>query len=293
MDAIAAFVKNFIGIKYEDIPAAAVEAVRNEVLDSLATAIGGSMKEGVGELVNLIKEWGGTEQSTIIAYGIRCPAPNAAQVNGTMIHALDYDDGNPSALVHVGCVTVSSCFAVAERVGKTSGKEYMTAIALGADLMSRLSLASRPGSNMLMSGWHPTALYGYLGAAGIAGRLLGLDEDRMTNALGIAYHQCAGNMQCIKDGAMTKRMGPGLAAKGGITAALMAERGITGAKNALEGEAGLFNVYHGGDYDVRILTSDLGKRFEVENLGFKPYPCCGHTHAFIDATLSLASKSFI
>jgi 2-methylcitrate dehydratase PrpD len=142
----------------------------------------------------------------------------------------------------------------------------------------------------MIAGWHPTALYGYMGATGMAGRIMGLDEQKMVNAFGIAYHQCAGNMQCIHDGAMTKRMGPGLAAKGGITAALMAERGITGARNSLEGAAGFFNVYHGGDYDRRILTADMGTRFEVENLGFKPYPCCGHTHAHIDATLSLKSR---
>jgi 2-methylcitrate dehydratase PrpD len=290
MDAIYEFVKNFTRIRYEDLSGEAVQAVKNEVLDSLATAIGGASKAGVKELVDLIKEWGGAEQSTIMAYGIKCPTPNAAQVNGAMIHALDYDDGHPAAMAHVGCVTVSTCFAVAERMGKITGKELITTISLGADLMARLSLASRPGKNMLVSGWHPTALYGYLGAAGMAGRIMGLDEEKLANTFGIAYHQCAGNMQCIHDGAMTKRMGPGFAAKGGITAALMAERGITGAKNCLEGDAGLFNVYHGGDYDRKILTADLGTRSEAEGLGFKPYPCCGHTHAHIDATLSLRSR---
>lgn len=290
MDAIFDFVKNFTDVKYNDLPIASVEAAKTEVMDSLATAIGGSPKAGVGELVDIIREWGGSEQSTIIAYGIKCPAPNAAQVNATMIHALDYDDGNPSAMVHIGCVTVSTCFAVAERMGGISGKELITTIALGADFMSRLSLASRPNSNLMACGWHPTALNGFLGAAAMAGRIMGLDEEKMVNALGITYHQCAGNLQSVNDGALTKRMGPGLAAKGGITAALMAERGITGAKNSLEGKFGLFNLYHGGDYDTGILTDGLGKRFEVENLGFKPYPCCGHNHAFIDATLSLMSR---
>jgi 2-methylcitrate dehydratase PrpD len=290
MDVIYDFVKNFTRTRYEDIPNAAVEAAKKEVLDSLATALGGSSKPGVGELVDMIKEWGGNEQSTIIAYGIKCPAPNAAQVNGTMIHALDYDDGHQSALVHIGCVVVPTCFAVAERMGKTSGKEFITAMALGADFLARLGLASRPGSSLVKSGWHPTTLYGYLGAAAMAGRIMGLDEERMVNALGIAYHQCAGNGQCVADGALTKRMGPGLAAKGGITAALMAERGITGAKNPLEGEFGMFNLYHGGDYDAEILTADLGKRFEGVNIGDKPYPCCGFTHSFIDAILSLVSR---
>jgi 2-methylcitrate dehydratase PrpD len=290
MDAIFDFVKNFIGTRYEDIPGTAVAATKNEVLDSLATALGGSSKAGVGELVAMVKEWGGNEQSTIIAYGIRCPAPNAAQVNATMIHALDYDDGHPSALVHIGCLAVSTCFAVAERMGKSNGREFITAMALGADFLARLGLASRPGSSLMRSGWHPTTLCGYLGAAAMAGKIMNLDEEKMVNALGIAYHQCAGNGQCIVDGALTKRMGPGLAVKGGITAALMAERGITGAKNSLEGEFGMFNLYHGGDYGAKTLTADLGKRFEGANVCFKPYPCCGLTHSFIDATLSLMSR---
>jgi len=290
MDAIFDFAKMFTGLRYEDIPRPAVEAAKKSVLDSLATALGGSAQAGVAELVDMVREWGGNEQSTVIAYGIRCPAPDAAQVNGTMIHALDYDDGHQVAQVHIGCVAVSTCFAVAERMGGKNGRELITALTLGPDFMARLGLASRPGGSLIESGWHPTALFGYLGAAAMAGRLMGLDEEKMVNALGIAYHQCAGNSQCVNDGALTKRMGPGLATRGGITAALMAERGITGARNILEGEYGMYQQYHGGDYDAKILTADLGKRFEVVNIGAKPYPCCGFTHAFIDAVLSLRSK---
>ena len=290
MAAITDFVKHFISTRYEDIPAAAIESAKQEVLDSLATALGGSSKPGVGELVDMAREWGGSEQSTIIAYGIKCPAPNAAQVNGTMIHALDYDDGHQVALVHIGCVAVSTCFAVAERMGKTSGKELITAIALGGDFMARLGLASKPGSSALSAGWHPTTLFGHLGAAAMAGRIMGLDEEKMINALGLAYHQCGGAGSGVGDGALAKRMGPGLAARAGVTAALMAERGITGERDPLEGRTGLYNTYMGGDYDPRILTSDLGRRFEGVNIGDKPYPCCGLTHACIDATLALISR---
>ncbi|MEJ2738806.1 MAG: MmgE/PrpD family protein [Dehalococcoidia bacterium] len=290
MDAIYDFVKHFIRTRYEDIPDEAIQAAKIEVIDSIATALGGSTKSGIAELVDMVKEFGGAEQSTVIAYGLKCPAPNAAQVNGTMIHALDYDDGHQGALVHIGCVAVPTCFAISERMGKRSGKEVLTALALGHDFESRLSLASRPGSSLASSGWHPTAIYGYFGAAAMSGILMNFDEEKMINALGIAYHQSAGNGQCVNDGAMTKRMGPGFAARGGITAAIMAEKGITGARNILEGEHGVFNVYHGGDYDRDILLGDLGKRFEGANLGFKPYPCCGFTHSFIDAVLAMKAK---
>jgi 2-methylcitrate dehydratase PrpD len=290
MTAIAKYVKHFTSLKYEDLPANAVEAAKKEVLDSLATALGGSTKAGVGELVDMVKEWGGAKQSSVIAYGIKCPAPNAAQVNATMIHALDYDDGHQAALVHTGCITVSTAFAVAERAGKLSGNELITAIALGGDFMARLGLAGRPGKTALSSGWHPTTLLGHFGAAAIAGRIMKLDESRMTNALGLAYHQAGGAGSGVADGALAKRMGPGFAAKAGITAALMAERGITGERDPLEGKTGLFNTYMGGDYDPETLTAGLGKRFEGVNIGYKPYPCCGLTHACIDAALALKSK---
>jgi len=290
MTAINEFVKHFVKTRYQDLPPAAVEAVKKEILDSLATALGGSTKEGVGELVKMVKEWGGAKQSTVIAYGLKCPAPNAAQVNGTMIHALDYDDGHQTALVHIGCVTVSSSFAAAERMGKISGKEIITAVALGGDFMSRLGLASRPGKNALSSGWHPTTLFGFLGSAAVAGKIFGLDEEKMINAIGLAYHQCGGAGSGVADGALAKRMGPGLAAKAGVTSALMAERGITGERDALEGKSGIYKVYMGGDYDPRVLTADLGKRWEVVNIGNKPYPCCGLTHACIDAALALRTK---
>ncbi len=287
MAAITKVVKHLTGTRYEDLPAGAVASAKREVLDSLATALGGSTKAGVSELVDMVKEWGGRPQSTIIAYGLKCPAPSAARVNGTMIHALDYDDGHQVALVHIGCVAVSTCFAVAERMGKVSGKELITALALGGDFLARLGLASKPGSSALSSGWHPTTLFGFLGAAAMAGKLMGLDEEKMINALGLAYHQCGGAGSGVGDGALAKRMGPGLAASAGITAALMAERGITGDRDPLEGRTGLFNTYMGGDYDINILIADLGKRFEGVNIGDKPYPCCGLTHACIDATLAL------
>ncbi|OGN94870.1 MAG: hypothetical protein A2Y89_00955 [Chloroflexi bacterium RBG_13_51_18] len=290
MTVINEFVKHFVKTRYDDIPADAVAAVKKEVLDSLATALGGSSKAGVKELVDMVNEFGGAKQSTVIAYGFKCPAPNAAQVNGTMIHALDYDDGHQAALVHIGCVAVSTAFAVAERMGKVNGRELITAIALGGDFTARLGMASKPGGSAMASGWHPTTLFGYLGSAAVAGRIMGLDEEGMINALGLAYHQCGGAGTGVADGALAKRMGPGLAAKGGITAALMAERGITGERDPLEGKTGLYNTYMGGDYNPKILTADLGKRFEVIDIGDKPYPCCGLTHACIDAALALKSK---
>jgi 2-methylcitrate dehydratase PrpD len=298
MDAAYSLAKNLITIKYKDIPPDVTELTKKHILDILGVALGGSSKPGVKELAELVTEWGGKEESTVLCYGHKVPAPNAAQVNATMGHALDYDDTGDGP-THPSVVIVPTCLAMAERKGKMSGKEFITAVALGMDMMCRLGQAFRLGVKTAPvgghpgAGWHLTPLYGFLAAAGVAGRIIGLDEEKLVNALGIAYHQCSGNGQCVNEGALTKRMGPGFAARGGIVAALMAEKGITGAKECLEGELGLFNLYHKGEYDPKPLTKDLGKYFAGLSVTMKPYPCCKGTHSYVDVALALVNKHHI
>lgn len=295
MDATYALAKNMVGVKYADLPKDVVEHTKKQVLDILGVALGGSSKAGIKELAEIITDWGGKPESSIFCFGKKVPAPNAAQVNASMAHALDYDDTGDGP-THQSVITVPTALAMAERQGKVSGKEFITVVALGADMMGRLGLAFRAGKKSATvgghpgAGWHLTALYGYFAAAGIAGRLLGLDAEKMVNALGIAYHQSAGNGQCVTEGTLTKRMGPGFSARGGMMAALMAEKGITGAHEALEGEVGLFNLYHKGEYDPKPLTTDLGKRFMGINALMKPYPCCKGTHAYVDLASDMVKK---
>jgi 2-methylcitrate dehydratase PrpD len=287
MDAAYALAKNMVAVKFSDLPADVIDHTKKQVLDILGVALGGSSKPGIKELAEIITDWGGKPESTIFCFGKKVPAPNAAQVNAAMAHALDYDDTGDGP-THQSVITVPTALAMAERRGKISGKEFITAVALGADMMGRLGQAFRAGKKSASvaghpgAGWHLTALYGYFAAAGIAGRLLGLDAEKMVDALGIAYHQSSGNGQCVTEGALTKRMGPGFAARGGIVAALMAQKGITGAHESLEGEVGLFNLYHKGEYDPKPLTANLGKSFMGINALMKPYPCCKGTHAYVD-----------
>jgi 2-methylcitrate dehydratase PrpD len=295
MDAAYALARNLAETNYRDIPADIVDITRKQILDILGVMLGGSSRPGIRELAELIGEWGGREESTVFCFGYKVPAPNAAQVNAAMGHALDYDDTGDGP-THPSVVVVPTALAVAERQGKVSGSEFITAVTLGVDMMCRLGQAFRSGLKTATvaghpgAGWHLTALYGYLAAAGVAARLLGLDAERLHHALGIAYHQCSGNGQCVTEGALTKRMGPGFAARGGIVAALMAEKGITGARDCLEGEVGLYNLYHKGEYDPTPLTAGLGKSFAGTSVSMKPYPCCKGTHSYVDAALALVNK---
>lgn len=293
MDATFLFVKNFLNVQYEDIPAPVVEITKNEILDTLGVAVAGFPQPGPKELIELTRAWGGREESSVIGCKLKVPAPNAAQVNATMVHARDFDDVHETAVMHPAVVTVIPALAIGELKAGLTGKELITSVALGVDMICRLGLATRPGVSPLMTGWHFTSLYGYPTAALTVGRILGLSEEKTVSAFGIAYHQCAGNGQCVTDGALTKRMGPGFSVKGGIIAALMAEKGITGARNCLEGEQGLYKVYHHGEYDRDILTRDLGKHFEGVNVSIKPYPSCRGTHPAIDAALKITKKHAI
>jgi 2-methylcitrate dehydratase PrpD len=202
-----------------------------------------------------------------------------------MSHAWDYDDTYDPAPLHAGCTSIPTAMAIAEIIERVDGKDIITAIATGVEFAVRLSKSCKV--SLLESGWHHTALHGNFIAAAVAGKLLKLDEEALVNALGIVYHQAAGNIQCMHDGALTKRMGPGFAVRNGIMAALMAKNGITGVKNVLQGRHGFFKVYHGGEYSPEILTAKLGERYEMTELSFKPYPCCRDAHASIDATLAI------
>jgi len=288
MDAAYLFARNFVDTKYEDLPPEVVEATKKEILDLLGVALGGASQPGATQVCALVKEWGGKEESSIIGCKQKVPAPNAAQANATMAHALDFDDVHEAAVMHPGVASIPVAMAVGEAQGNLSGKELITSTALGVDMMCRLALATTPGKSPIELGWHLTSLFGFMGSAATAARVMRLDEDKIVDAIGIGYHQCAGNGQCVKDGALTKRLGPGFAIKGGITAALMARIGVTGAKNTFEGEWGLYRQYMHGDYSPKILAADLGKRFEGVNVVIKPYPCCRGVHPAIDAALALA-----
>jgi 2-methylcitrate dehydratase PrpD len=209
MDASYLFADHFIQTKFEDLPGQIVDETKKQVLDFIGVALTGYSKEGAKEVRELAVEWGGAPQSTIFGSGEKVPAPNAAQSNASMAHSLDYDDVHEEAVMHPGVVTIPTSLAIGELVGGLSGKDFIKTVAVGGDMISRLGLATRPGKNIHKYGWHFTTLNGYVTSSAVAGSILGLNQEQMVNAMGIAYHQSAGNGQAVKDSALTKRLGPG------------------------------------------------------------------------------------
>jgi 2-methylcitrate dehydratase PrpD len=275
----------FTKSRYEDLPQSVVNAAKRDIIDTIGVALAGSSASGAKELVELFNDFGSTGKCSTFVYNNTMPPHSAALVNSTMAHALDLDDIHEPGNLHVGITIVPAALAISEYLGNVNGKELITAVVLGIETAARMGLATRA-----WGGWLLTPLYGCFGAATAASKLLGLDSEGMVNAWGIAYSQAAGNMECIRSGALAKRIQPGFAASAGVISALMASKGVTGARESMGGLHGIFNLYQKGNYDPDALTANLGKTFEVLRLGFKPYPCCRVQHCAIDAALEIAGE---
>jgi 2-methylcitrate dehydratase PrpD len=261
----------------------AVIATRHDILDTLGAMLGGSMAPGVAELSGLVKHWGGREESSLLLIGGKVPAPQAALVNATMGHALDFDDTfDRAGNMHPGVSTLAASLAIAERQGRISGRDFVLAVTLGLDVACRLALAAT-----VDRGWHRTAAFGIFGATAAAGKLLGLSLDQMVDAFGIAYSQAAGTRQCIIDGALTKRFQAGQAACGAVLSALLAREGFTGAHEVFSGRFGFFPMYQPDGYNLDAISDELGTIFRGVELSFKPYPSGRPNHAILDAALAL------
>jgi 2-methylcitrate dehydratase PrpD len=281
-DAAWQLAEHICRTQYADLPTTAIESARRDVLDTFGCMLSGSGAPGIDELCAVIGRWGGREESRVLLREMRLPAPQAALLNASMGHALDFDDTLDSGgSIHPGVSVLATVLAAADSLGGVNGREVLLAVALGLDVSCRIALACT-----LDRGWHRTAAMGVFGATAAAGKLIGLTAEQMLHALGIAYSQAAGNRQCILDGALTKRLQAGQAASAGVFSAVLAQTGFTGARNIFNGRFGFLELYQPNGYDASLLLRDLGTVFCGEGLSYKPYPCGRPLHAAIDAALA-------
>jgi len=275
-------------LRGEALPSDVAEAVRINLLDTLACATAGRTAPGVTDVMALATEWGGAPQALIWGTQTRVPAHNAAWVNGMMAHARDYDDTHDAAVLHAGVSVVPAALAAAELNPRATGADLLAGVAAGLELVCRLGVATTIG--IIDSGFIYSSLFGYFGAAVAAARVAGLDAAGIQNAIGIAFSQAAGTHQVTRDAALMKRMQPGLAARAGVMSVQLAQRGISGAQNVFDGIDGLFRIYLRNGYDPARLRAQLGERWDFTDLSYKPYPCCRLNHTGIDAALAIASQ---
>ena len=188
--------RHIVGRGYEDLPAAVVEMTKRLTLDAFATTIGGSPCDWCRVLVEQTLEWGGRAESTILPHGQRVPAPYAAWIHSTMMHSLEYDAIHEGATVHALTAPFPAALAAAEARGQVSGREFIAAVALAADLTCRLGLATQ--SSMT---FYRGATCGGFGSTAAAAKLWGFDAETTRHALGIVYSQLSGTLQSHREGA--------------------------------------------------------------------------------------------
>lgn len=287
-DMAASLVSFAAQLRFEDIPEPVVQIVTMDVLDFFGNALGGSSDTAVRLAAELMTQDGGRPDATVLAGDAKLPAASAAFLNAMMGFALDYDDTHERANTHVGVACIPAALAAAELVGGVDGKRFLTAVTAAMEISARIGIGcKRKIPAHIMGGWDYAALHGGFSAAVAAGMILGLNEQQLLHSLGIAYQQLGGNTLSAVEEADTKKMGPGFAARNGVTAARMAAMGLTGCRSVFHATPySLFNMYHDGGDPVKALEG-LGEVFVLQELGFKPWPCCRLGHRYIDTLLAL------
>jgi len=270
---------------FDDLKPELLGTIKNQLLTVLGTTIAGSNQAGCQTLIDYYLSQGGKEEATILIYGGRIPAQAAALVNGVMARALDFDDALAPG-VHIGASTVPAALAAAELRGGISGREFLTALLVGAEVGVRLNLPEA-GYN----GLDPTGICTVFAATASASRVLGLTEEETWNALALAFNRAGGSFQSNIDGSLAVRVIQGWVAESGVMCARLAQAGITGPKNFLKGVYGYFKVYGRDLVDPSKALADLGRRFECQKIIFKKYPSCGLTLGTTDLVLSLMREA--
>ena len=284
-------VRNMLEINFDAFSEEVVNHAKNRIIDVIGCLIAGANAPGCPMILDLIKEWDGKAESTIIVHGIKAPAHNVAMANSIMARSHDYEVPGPvveetkAFPAHISGTTVPTAFAMAEQKS-ASGKELLTALILGDDIAARLIAAS---AQSFQSGWDSTGIANAFGATAIAGKLSELNEQQMLNAFGIVINQLAGTFQCIWDGCHAFKLPQGLAARAGIFSAQLASKGFTGVKDALFSKYGYFALYYSQTGQPDILTKNLGKVFYSDR-EFKLYPSCRGNHAAIECALALVRQ---
>ena len=289
---IESVVDFFKGFSIDDIPRDVIEHTKLVLLDTLGVILAAAdSKHSVGNiLAEFLKNQGGTEEATMIGRDFKSSCVNAALFNGTLGYYTDMDAYLGPALMHGPATIVPTCLAVGEREG-ANGKDFLSSLILGIDMDCRISLALNPLS-LTERGFHPTSVAGSFASALTAGRLLNLDLEQLCIALGLAGNQTSGLRAWKEDFSEHSRpFNSGIAARNGVTAALLTQSGFGGPPDIFEGIYNIFRAYSKeGMYDTDQLTEDLGVRFLIMEHAFKLYSCCAYLHPGLDALLSILRK---
>lgn len=273
-------------LTFEDIPRHTVSQAKFCILDALGCGLFGSTMSWSRIVSDLLETWGGIEEATLWGRRLKRPAPAAALANGVAVNGFEMDDTHiEGGGAHPGGVVVPAVFATAEAIGGVSGKEALAAIVIGYEVLIRIATAV--GSAHAVRGFYTPSTAGTFGAATAAGRLLGLDVERMTYAMHLAANRSAG----LYSPSMVKRLNMGTASQNGIVSAFLSRGGITGIPDALEAKYGGFLATFADPQAAEGLASSLAAGFAIDDVGFKAYSCSRSNHSTLDAIRQLRTQS--
>lgn len=286
-------IRNVLDTGYEAFSEEVVRDAKRQLIDLAGVMVSGSNGPGNNAVFDLVRQWGGNGEATVLVHGNRVPLPDAAMMNSLQGRSYDFECTGPDAFGqnegmfpgHVQSSTVPAALSVAEYVG-ASGKDLICAVVLGGDMAARIAFVEGMGFD------HPFDLVGTVNAFGVAGltaRLMGLNEDQVMNSFGILANMVAGSFRSLWDGAMTFKLYGAMAARNGIMAALMARNGFTGLIDPLYGPQGFFDSYCPKPIHPEYMNRDLGREFYVKSR-HKKYPSCQGNHNIIDCGLDILAE---
>jgi 2-methylcitrate dehydratase PrpD len=270
------------------------ERIARDIARRLRDLVGNSLAAADSEpaeiIGSMVRASGGSGQAGLIGRPGRYPAALAALFNGTLAHALDFDDTHLPSVLHPSAAVIPAALAAAEATG-ASGARFARAAAVGDEICIRLGMAGYDplarDSVYFAKGLHATSICGTIGAAAAAAVLFDLDRDAIAHALAIAASLGAGLIEANRTGGSVKRIHCGWAAHAGLSAAEMARAGLTGPPTAFEGRFGFLQAFLDDHADAAAVTRELGSEWELLRVFFKPYPSNHFTQAGIDAALEL------
>jgi 2-methylcitrate dehydratase PrpD len=280
--------QRIVAMRYRDLPADAVHWAKVAIIDTVACTLAGAREDATRIAETVAATYGGAGETALWGTPRRASVLDAALINGTAGHALDYDDVNNTIGGHPSVPLLPAIVALGEMIN-ARGEDIVLAYVTGFEAQAAIGKAVNVYH--YRKGWHPTATLGVFGATAACARLLNLDAARTTTALAIAASLSSGIKANF--GTMTKPLHAGHCSRNGLYAALMAKEGFTAAADAFEHPHGYFELFNGaGNYDAQKALATWANPLDVLNpgIGLKQYPCCASTHSSIDAALILRER---
>lgn len=271
----------------QDIPEPAKREAIRSIVNWVGCAVGGCRHETVDRALIALRPFAGASQATVLGRDDRTDILNAALLNGISSHVFDFDDTHLRTIIHPTGPVASALLALAE-YRPCTGPEFLRAFILGVEVECRIGNAVYPAHYDV--GWHITGTAGVFGAAAAAGKLLGLNAQQMTWALGIAGTQSSGFREMF--GTMCKSLHPGRAAQNGLAAAFLAQQNFTSSDRVLEAPRGFAHVMSTAR-DLSEITNDLGSTFEISLNTYKPFACGIVIHPSIDGCIQLRNENHL